>query len=172
MRNIPPPANNFPTGSPAPSHPESESTSSPAPSRLASRSQTPRPRSPPRSKWINVCVRGFASGSRVISSDHRVCGWDDRIKIKHLQHTHNNGEQKKLNKVYKKRNFFCNSFSGFIGLSYLWKGKGGACGLLGLLSLFFSKEVLRFAFLAMRACMLHTAGERRRPRAFPCIVDC
>lgn len=100
-----------------------------------------------------------------------MCGWDDRIKIKHLQHTHNNGEQKKLNKVYKSAIFF-KRFSGFIGLSYLWKGKGGACGLLGLLSLFFSKEVLRFAFLAMRACMLHTAGERRRPRAFPCIVDC
>lgn len=103
-----------------------------------------------------------------------MCGWDDRIKIKHLQHTHTTMENKKKieQSLQKAQFFFCKRFSGFIGLSYLWKGKGGACGLLGLLSLFFSKEVLRFAFLAMRACMLHTAGERRRPRAFPCIVDC
>lgn len=80
-----------------------------------------------------------------------MCGWDDRTKIKHLKHTQQ-WRTKKIEQSLQEAQFFLKSLSGFIGLSYLWKGKGGACGLLGLLSLFFSKEVLRFAFLAMRAC--------------------
>jgi hypothetical protein len=91
-----------------------------------------------------------------------VCGWDDRIKIKHLQHTHTQQwRTKKIEQSLQKAQFFFTSFSRFIGLSYLWKGKGGACGLLGLLSLFFFERGSTVCFFG-HACVHAAYGWREK----------
>lgn len=64
-------------------------------------------------------------------------------------------ENKKKNwtKSTKERNFFLYKFSGFIGLSYLWKRERGRLRSFGAaVFIFFERGATVLLFLAMRAC--------------------
>lgn len=88
-----------------------------------------------------------------------MCGWDDRIKIKHLQHTHNNGEQKKLNKVYKSA-IFLNVSPGLSVYHISGKGKGAPAVFWGCCLYFFRKRCYGLLFWpCVRACCIRLERE-------------